>query len=51
MIWLVLLPAILGCAIVLTDMAHKSIEDTIRPKPCPHPFWIFGRCIQCGTPL
>lgn len=50
MIWLVLLPAILGCAVVLTDMAHKALTAALRPKVCEHPFWMYGRCGQCGTP-
>lgn len=51
MIWLVLLPAILGCCVVLTDMAHKAIQDAVRPKRCPHPALMYGRCVQCGTPM
>lgn len=51
MIWLVVLPAILGCAVVLTDWAWRWMQDAVKPKPCEHPFWIFGRCIQCGTPM
>lgn len=49
--WLVLLPAILGCAVVLTDMAHNAIQRYIKPKACPHPFVMAGRCGKCGTPL
>ena len=50
MIWLVVLPAILGCAVVLTDMAWRWMQDQVTPKQCPHPFYMGERCIQCGTP-
>lgn len=49
--WLVLLPAILGCVVVLTDMAHHALRKLIEPTRCLHPAYIYGRCIQCGTPL
>lgn len=51
MIWLVVLPAILGCAVVITDMAHKALQQALKPKQCPHPFRMYGRCGQCGTPM
>lgn len=51
MIWLAVLPAILGCAIVLTDWAHNAILRYIAPKTCPHPFVMAGRCGKCGTPM
>lgn len=50
MTWLVLLPAILGVCIVITDVAHKAVKDALKPKPCPHPAWIYDRCIVCGSP-
>lgn len=50
MTWLVLLPAILGCVIVLTGWAHSRNQDLTTHKPCTHAFYIFGRCIECGTP-
>lgn len=49
--WLVVLPAILGCAVVLTDMAHKAMQRAVAPVVCPHPFVMYGRCGKCGTPL
>lgn len=51
MIWLVVLPAILGCVVVLTDMAHQALRKLTEPTPCAHPAYMYGRCIQCGTPL
>ena len=50
MTWLVLLPAILGCAVVVTDMAQRALEKLIEPERCTHPAWIYNRCIQCGVP-
>lgn len=49
--WLVLLPCILGCAVVLTDMATKAMERALKPEVCPHPFVMYGRCGKCGTHL
>lgn len=51
MTWLVLIPVILGCAVVLTDWAHTEVKRLIAPRRCTHPFYIFGRCIECGTPM
>jgi hypothetical protein len=51
MMWLVILPAILGCAIVLTDLAHSALHRLITPKVCLHEHRMYGRCVECGTPL
>lgn len=50
MTWLVLLPAVLGACVVLTDMAHKAVQGALKPKPCQHPGWMYNRCIVCGSP-
>ena len=48
--WLVVLPAILGCCVVLTDMAIKAMERAVRPRVCLHRFYMGERCGECGTP-
>lgn len=50
MIWLVLLPCILGCAVVITDWAWGAMQRAVRPRVCEHRFWMYGRCGECGTP-
>lgn len=49
--WLVLIPCILGCAVVLTDWAWRAMQGSVAPRRCLHTHYIFGRCVECGTPV
>lgn len=49
--WLVLLPALLGCAVIITDVAIKALESALKPRMCMHTHRMLGRCVECGTPM
>lgn len=54
MTWLLLIPACLIVANVLTVLAIIALERReVEPEerePCAHPWYIDGRCMVCGTP-
>jgi hypothetical protein len=51
MLWLLLLPLLLTGAFLLTGWAYSRMQRAVRPRVCLHTHYIFGRCVECGTPL
>ena len=50
MIWLTILPFCLSMSIFLTDWAWSALSKATAPRRCEHPWYMDGRCMECGEP-